>query len=97
MNDEPTSKTHSGILDEMIGFEADHPPDGWPAVRMSQISELCNELIAAQKKCEELQRAAYDVVSAFENLGITKNANELLIARKRCEKVLVKLRETLQT
>lgn len=28
----------------MRGFEADHAPDGWPAIRMRQISALCDEI-----------------------------------------------------
>ena len=28
------------LVAEMRGFEADHEPDGWPAVRMRQISAL---------------------------------------------------------
>jgi hypothetical protein len=28
----------------MKRFEADHGPDGWPAVRMHQISALCDEV-----------------------------------------------------
>lgn len=32
------------IVEEMRGFEIDHGPDGWPAVRMRQISALCDEI-----------------------------------------------------
>ena len=32
------------IVEEMRGFEIDHKPDGWPAVRMRQISALCDEV-----------------------------------------------------
>lgn len=32
------------IVEEMRGFEIDHEPDGWPAVRMRQISSLCDEV-----------------------------------------------------
>ncbi len=32
------------IVEEMRGFEIDHEPDGWPAVRMRQVSALCNEI-----------------------------------------------------
>jgi hypothetical protein len=28
----------------MRGFEIDHEPDGWPAVRMRQVSALCDEI-----------------------------------------------------
>ena len=31
------------IVEYLRGFEADHKPDGWPAVKMCQISELCDE------------------------------------------------------
>ncbi len=59
-----------GIVDEMRSFEADHTPDGWPAVRMSQISALCDEvdrrfgiggeLIAARRERDELRALAVD-------------------------------------
>jgi hypothetical protein len=32
------------IVEEMRGFEIDHEPDGWPAVRMRQVSALCDEI-----------------------------------------------------
>ncbi len=32
------------IVNEMRGLEEDHEPDGWPAVRMRQISALCDEI-----------------------------------------------------
>jgi len=32
------------LVAEMRGFEIDHEPDGWPAVRMRQISALCDEI-----------------------------------------------------
>lgn len=32
------------IVVEMRCFEVDHEPDGWPAVRMRQISALCDEV-----------------------------------------------------
>ena len=32
------------IVEEMRGFAEDHEPDGWPAVRMRQISALCDEI-----------------------------------------------------
>lgn len=34
----------SDLLETMRGFEIDHEPDGWPAVRMRQISALCDEV-----------------------------------------------------
>lgn len=32
------------IVEDMRGFEIDHDPDGWPAVRMREISALCDEV-----------------------------------------------------
>lgn len=32
------------LVAEMRGFETDHEPEGWPAVRMRQISALCDEI-----------------------------------------------------
>ena len=32
------------IVEEMRGFEIDHGPDGWPGVRMRQVSALCDEI-----------------------------------------------------
>lgn len=32
------------IVEEMRGFSTDHEPDGWPAVRMRQITALCDEI-----------------------------------------------------
>lgn len=51
------------LMAEMRGFEEDHEPDGWPAVRMRQISALCDEVerlreqlaaaIAAETKAQD--------------------------------------------
>lgn len=56
-----------GIVEEMRSFEVDHKPDGWPAVRMSQISALCDEvdrrfgiaaeMVAARRERDELLSA----------------------------------------
>lgn len=32
------------IVEEMRGFEIDHEPEGWPGVRMRQVSALCDEI-----------------------------------------------------
>lgn len=34
----------SDLVATMRGMEVDHEPDGWPAVRMRQISALCDEV-----------------------------------------------------
>lgn len=30
------------LIQRLRVFEIDHEPEGWPAIRMSQISELCD-------------------------------------------------------
>ncbi len=73
------------IVEEMRGFEADHEPDGWPAVRMRKISALCNEverlretlvgiLNANPRKWEELS----EPMSEFERWAKSR-ANHALV------------------
>ncbi len=47
------------IVEEMRGFEADHEPEGWPAVKMRQVSALCTEL-------EQLRKLASDAHEAWD-------------------------------
>ena len=44
------------IVEEMRGFAEDHEPDGWPAVRMRQITALCDEA----DKARAMLRADWD-------------------------------------
>jgi len=30
------------ILEDIRGYEVDHNPNGWPAIQMKQVSELCD-------------------------------------------------------
>jgi len=39
------------LVSRMRGLEIDHPPDGWPAVQMEEISSLCNLI---EKLCLEV-------------------------------------------
>ena len=36
----------SDIVQVMRGFSADHEPDGWPAIKMRQVTELCDMIEA---------------------------------------------------
>lgn len=65
------------IVKEMRGFEIDHEPDGWPAVRMRQVSALCDEV-------ERLRR----IESAAKNLIEQKGRHNTEIAYKRLEDVI---------
>ena len=42
------------IEKELRSFEADHGPDGWPAIRMRQISALCDEVDRLKAEVAEL-------------------------------------------
>lgn len=54
------------IVAEMRGFEIDHEPEGWPAVRMRQVSALCDEverLRAEVAELDELREKMADILS----------------------------------
>ncbi len=35
---------HQELIERMRGFEIDHDPDGWPAIRMRDISAMCDAI-----------------------------------------------------
>lgn len=49
------------IVEQMRSFESDHEPDGWPAIQMKQVSELCDDI-------ERLQRLLNGMASEVERL-----------------------------
>ena len=48
----------SGLLKQMRLLNEDHTPDGWPAVRMSEINELINMIEQLAQRCAELEQIA---------------------------------------
>ena len=40
-------------------YEKDHAPDGWPAVEMSMLTEMANQLEAARKDLKEAGDCIY--------------------------------------
>jgi hypothetical protein len=46
------------LVQQMRVFEVDHTPDGWPAIRMREVSALCDE-IEALKLAEEGAKEAF--------------------------------------
>lgn len=46
MTDTPPDP-HAELIERMRGFESDHAPDGWPAIRMRDVSALCGALESA--------------------------------------------------
>lgn len=51
------------IVSKMRALEADHTPDGWPAVQMCEISVLCNMIE------EDRNRLESDGVTCHEGMG----------------------------
>ena len=68
------------IVEEMRSFEADHEPDGWPCVRMRQISAMCDEI-------ESLRRS---VMHERNNVAAEKANKEF--AEKKLAKALAEPR-----
>ena len=44
MTNHQDTSTERDLVARMRSFEVDHEPDGWPAVRMREISALCDEI-----------------------------------------------------
>ena len=44
MTNHQDTSTERDLVANMRVLEADHEPDGWPAVRMREISALCDEI-----------------------------------------------------
>lgn len=52
------------LVERLRLLEQDHEPDGWPAVRMRDITALLDELEAAQEDVERLYRMLRLIESA---------------------------------
>jgi hypothetical protein len=68
---------HPGLIEELRGFEADHSPDGWPAIRMRQISALCDE-VDRLKSVEAAARNLVKVKGRYHTEQAFKALLELL-------------------
>jgi len=51
------------IVEFMRGFAEDHEPDGWPAIKMRQVTELCDMVESLRQRVAELEDT-----HAYENL-----------------------------
>lgn len=43
------------LIERLRGFEIDHSPDGWPAIRMREISAMCNAIESLLAENERLK------------------------------------------
>jgi len=60
---------YTQLIESMRSFEADHKPDGWPAIRMHFVSEMCDAIKALQAERDALQ-AQVDKLSSWTGGGI---------------------------
>jgi hypothetical protein len=87
------------IVEEMRSFEVDHQPDGWPAVKMCQISSLCDEIENLRKR---IATAPVAIMDTRDVLGICAPTEEdfpalYAIQGKRVRLVLEEIHDTKQT
>lgn len=59
------AESTSALIERMRAFEADHVPDGWPCIRMREITALCDAVEAA--RAAALEEAAEACESEAEN------------------------------
>ena len=61
-----TTSTERDLVANMRALEADHEPDGWPAVRMKEISALCDEIERLRAALASRDEAAQQPLRAAE-------------------------------
>ena len=71
------------VVEDLRGFETDHEPDGWPAVRMRQISALCDE---ADRLRGTLRPERDDAGEAMTLAAAAEDADEWLALIERLHK-----------
>ena len=54
------------VVDRMRALEADHAPDGWPAVQMRDISALCDAVETLQQRYDALKHSRGEKKSVVE-------------------------------
>ena len=67
------------LIERLRSFEIDHEPDGWPGVRMRQISAMCN---AVESMLAENERLNHNLTSTEQTM---REYQEL--AAKRLEEI----------
>ena len=66
-------------IERLRGFEIDHSPDGWPAIRMREISAMCN---AVESLLAEKERLKHNLTTTEQTM---REYQEL--AAKRLEEI----------
>jgi len=69
------------IVDEMRGFEIDHEPEGWPAVRMRQVSALCDEVERLRAEVAELDELREKMAGILSRTAVALRGPEPPLTR----------------
>jgi len=74
MTNEQIAETDAGRLERIRAFEIDHTPDGWPAIKMKDVSWLLDLVEQAAEKIrlleEELESHAWEISPAMAQAKI---------------------------
>ena len=75
----------SDVLMRMRLLGLDHAPDGWPAVKMIEITALC-DLAAYWRNCYQQTREMFVKETGFHHAAVKRaEAAEELIGYKNCQ------------
>ena len=74
------AESTSALIERMRAFEADHVPDGWPCIRMRDITALCDAVEAARAAALEEAAEVADAHATCE--GIAQRIAAEIRARK---------------
>ena len=69
------------IVEEMRGFEIDHEPEGWPAVRMRQVSALCDEVERLRAEVAELDELREKMAGILSRTAVALRGPEPPLTR----------------
>ena len=63
------AESTSALIERMRAFESDHAPDGWPCIRMRDITALCDAVEAARAAALEEAADVADAHATCEGIG----------------------------
>lgn len=75
------------VVSKMRALEADHKPDGWPAVQMRDISTLCY-MIEDYRRDSAIYETAFDEAEADVKQSVQKQMAELRAENARLKREL---------
>lgn len=89
--------SNKNLIERIRSFEIDHTPDGWPAIRMRDISALADALEAADNRIEELRYVERETFEQAKLLGMSAEREADLLGKlERAERKLSIARDALK-